>query len=80
MSDAIDNADVMIYAVSTLYKESGNCRLEANYAHQVRLLSLCAPPSLYVCVQPQLILLTRCLVLCLSTIPSTWLLIDRSIG
>jgi hypothetical protein len=44
MSDAIDNADVMIYAVSTLYKESGNCRLEANYAHQVGLLSLCAPP------------------------------------
>jgi|EP01046_Picozoa_sp_COSAG06_P043662 hypothetical protein len=34
MSDAIDNADVMLYAVSQLYKESGNCRLEANYAHQ----------------------------------------------
>jgi hypothetical protein len=46
MSDAIDNADVMIYAVSTLYKESGNCRLEANYAHQVRLRSLPPPPLL----------------------------------
>ena len=34
MSDAIDNADVMLYAVSEQYKESGNCRLEANYAHQ----------------------------------------------
>ena len=34
MSDAIDNAEVMLYAVSELYKESGNCRLEANYAHQ----------------------------------------------
>ena len=34
MSDAIDNAEVMLYAVSEKYKESGNCRLEANYAHQ----------------------------------------------
>ena len=34
MSDAIDSAEVMLYAVSELYKESGNCRLEANYAHQ----------------------------------------------
>ena len=59
MSDAIDNADAMLYAVSEQvntaacqrlvslgcvahtdgvvvfqYKESGNCRLEANYAHQ----------------------------------------------
>ena len=34
MSDAIDNADVMLYGVSEKYKESGNCRLEANYAHQ----------------------------------------------
>ena len=34
MSDAIDNAEVMLYAVSEAYKESGNCRLEANYAHQ----------------------------------------------
>jgi hypothetical protein len=34
MSDAIDNAAVMLYAVSEPYKESGNCRLEANYAHQ----------------------------------------------
>ena len=34
MSDAVDNAEVMLYAVSEAYKESGNCRLEANYAHQ----------------------------------------------
>ena len=34
MSDAIDNAEVMLYTVSEAYKESGNCRLEANYAHQ----------------------------------------------
>ena len=34
MSDAVDNAAVMLYAVSEKYKESGNCRLEANYAHQ----------------------------------------------
>ena len=34
MSDAVDNADVMLYGVSEQYKESGNCRLEANYAHQ----------------------------------------------
>ena len=34
MSDAVDSAAVMLYAVSAKYKESGNCRLEANYAHQ----------------------------------------------
>ena len=34
MSDAVDNAEVMLYAVSEKYKESGNCRLEASYAHQ----------------------------------------------
>ena len=27
-SDAIEGADVMIYAVSLAYKESSNCRLE----------------------------------------------------
>jgi hypothetical protein len=32
MSDAVDGADVMLYGVSLPYKESGNCRLEANYA------------------------------------------------
>ena len=30
MSFAIDNAEVFLYAVSEQYKESGNCRLEAN--------------------------------------------------
>ena len=34
MSLAIDEAAVMLYGVSLAYKESGNCRLEANYAHQ----------------------------------------------
>ena len=37
MSDAIDNADVMLYGVSEQYKESGNCRLEANYGEHDRL-------------------------------------------
>jgi len=36
-SDAIEGAAVMIYAVSLAYKESSNCRLEANYAHQQEL-------------------------------------------
>ena len=30
MSDAIDNADLMLYGVSLAYKESANCRLEAS--------------------------------------------------
>ena len=34
MSDAVDEAEVMLYGVSLVYKESGNCRLESNYAHQ----------------------------------------------
>ena len=37
MSDAIEGADVMLYGVSLAYKESANCRLEANYAHQQEL-------------------------------------------
>ena len=37
MSDAIEGADVMLYGVSLRYKESANCRLEANYAHQQEL-------------------------------------------
>jgi len=37
MSDAIEGADVMLYSVSLRYKESSNCRLEANYAHQQEL-------------------------------------------
>ena len=37
MSDAIEGADVMLYGVSLQYKESANCRLEANYAHQQEL-------------------------------------------
>jgi hypothetical protein len=34
MAEAVDEADVVLYCVSPLYKESANCRLEANYAHQ----------------------------------------------
>ena len=30
MSDAIEGADVMLYGVSLPYKESANCRMEAN--------------------------------------------------
>ena len=37
MSDAIEGADVMLYGVSLAYKESVNCRMEANYAHQQEL-------------------------------------------
>ena len=36
-SDAIEGADVMLYGVSLAYKESANCRMEANYAHQQEL-------------------------------------------
>eukprot|EP01047_Picozoa_sp_COSAG01_P017788 COSAG01_NODE_949_length_12505_cov_3.853539_7_plen_235_part_00 len=32
MADAIDNAAVVIFAVSEPYKESANCRMELNYA------------------------------------------------
>ena len=34
MSDAVDNAEVMLFCVSLEYKESANCRLEANYCMQ----------------------------------------------
>ena len=37
MSGAIEGAAVMLYGVSLKYKESANCRLEANYAHQQEL-------------------------------------------
>jgi hypothetical protein len=37
MSDAVDHAAAMLFAVSLSYKESANCRLEANYAHQQKL-------------------------------------------
>ena len=40
VSDAIEGADVMLYGVSLAYKESANCRLEANYAHQQAKKSL----------------------------------------
>jgi|EP01046_Picozoa_sp_COSAG06_P020308 hypothetical protein len=31
MSDAVDNAEVMLSCISLSYKESANCRLEAQY-------------------------------------------------
>ena len=34
MSAAVEGADVMLLGVSRLYKESANCRLEANYGMQ----------------------------------------------
>ena len=34
MSDAVDNAVVMLSCISLAYKESANCRLEAQYGHQ----------------------------------------------
>ena len=34
MSAAIDGAEVILYGISLKYKESANCRLEANYGHQ----------------------------------------------
>eukprot|EP01052_Picozoa_sp_SAG31_P044090 SAG31_NODE_7566_length_1652_cov_1.643915_1_plen_305_part_00 len=34
MSEAVDNAALMLICVSLAYKESANCRLEANYGHQ----------------------------------------------
>jgi len=34
MSEGVDGAEVVLFGVSLAYKESGNCRLEANYAHQ----------------------------------------------
>ena len=34
MSDAVDNAEVMLFCVSLAYKESANCRLECSYGHQ----------------------------------------------
>jgi DNA-binding transcriptional MerR regulator len=37
MSDAVDNAEVMLSCISLAYKESANCRLEAQYGHQVEV-------------------------------------------
>lgn len=34
MSEAVENAAVVLYGVSSNYKSSANCRLEAMYAHQ----------------------------------------------
>ena len=34
MSEAVDGAEVVLFGVSLDYKESANCRLEANYCMQ----------------------------------------------
>ena len=34
MASGADNAEVMLSCISLKYKESANCRLEAQYAHQ----------------------------------------------
>ena len=34
MADGVDGAAVVLFAVSLAYKESSNCRLEAQYSHQ----------------------------------------------
>ena len=34
MADAVEEAAVVCYGVSQAYKESTNCRMEAQYAHQ----------------------------------------------
>ena len=53
MSDAVDNAAVMLSCLSLAYKESANCRLEAQYGHQqevdseFRKLALCATRPMF---------------------------------
>ena len=37
MADAVEEAAVMCYGISRAYKESANCRLEAQYAYQQQL-------------------------------------------
>ena len=37
MSEAVDGAEVVLFGVSLDYKESANCRLEANYAMNMQL-------------------------------------------
>jgi hypothetical protein len=34
MSEAVEHSEVILFGVSLLYKESSNCRLEANYGMQ----------------------------------------------
>ena len=42
MADAVDNAGFFIFGVSQKYKESANCRMEANYAtvQEVEMIAL----------------------------------------
>ncbi|ESO96616.1 hypothetical protein LOTGIDRAFT_69048, partial [Lottia gigantea] len=36
MADAIENAEIVLICMSRKYKDSPNCRAEAEYAHQLR--------------------------------------------
>ncbi|ESO99950.1 hypothetical protein LOTGIDRAFT_230877 [Lottia gigantea] len=36
MADAVENADIVLICMSRKYKDSPNCRAEAEYAHQLR--------------------------------------------
>ena len=36
MAAAVESSIIILYCVSTTYKESANCRLEASYAHQLK--------------------------------------------
>ena len=45
MSDAVEGAEVMLYGVSKRYKESANCRMEAQYGN-ARKVCFC-PGSMY---------------------------------
>lgn len=35
MAEAVEHSQVVLYGISEGYKNSGNCRLEALYAHQI---------------------------------------------
>ena len=61
MSDAVEGAEVILYGVSKRYKESANCRLEANYGHQQGWGGLCRAgaaslPCLWLCLRKRMML------------------------
>ena len=50
MSEAVEECAVMCYGISKAYKESTNCRMEAQYAHQqekdmVKIRTVCTTRS-----------------------------------
>ena len=69
MSEAIEGAEVMVYAVTEKYKESANCRMEANYAHQQELdmIPLMVEKDYSPkCVSPLCVLIEALLTCCLT--------------